>query len=265
MFAEPGFFDNVRIKNGINSAVILCLCSLAGYCHAEAAKLIGQRIQPREMWLIPRPDWLRLISLGFDDLAADLLWLQLVQYAGDSAARAKDNGCLTEDMVESILAADPHFIQAYWFAAFLIGGDQNQPAVADRILRKGIEVNSNNWYLPFIAGLNEYLYAHDEQAAAHYYRMAARFPQAPNWLERQAKILEARIPSEVKNANVWQTVYDSATSAEVKQRARDNLRRIWIRIWKVAPTKSIRERAAQKLNELGFLITGPSPDAKRSK
>ncbi len=72
MFAEPGFFDNVRIKNGINSAVILCLCSLAGYCHAEAAKLIGQRIQPREMWLIPRPDWLRLISLGFDDLAADL-------------------------------------------------------------------------------------------------------------------------------------------------------------------------------------------------
>ncbi len=127
--------------------------------------------------------------MGYDQVLADCYWLSFIQYIGDSEGRSYDRYALAEQYIDLITELDPKLVQAYWFAAFVIGSDANQPQVAARIIDRGIQSNPNNWTLPFIAGINQYLYAHDDVAAAKYYKMAARFPDAPKWLSRQAEIL----------------------------------------------------------------------------
>ena len=206
-------------------------------------------------WFLPAPSSLRLISLGFDQLLADFLWLQFIQYIGDTTNRLIDKSRLAAPMLDAITTLDPHFVRAYFFVATVIGGDQHDPQLADRLLNRGIQANSNDWYIPFIAGVNQYLFAHDELPAAKYYQMAAKFPDAPSWLSGQAVILKAHIPSFIKSINVWQKVFDSAEDPNVKQRARDELCALWVHVRDHAPPKSsVRIRAEQELERLGVEI-----------
>jgi hypothetical protein len=183
---------------------------------------------------------------------ADVYWLAFVQYVGDTEARRRDHYKDAEHFIDLITTLNPNLIQAYYFAAFIIGAELHKPDIANSLIERGIRTNQDNWYLPFIAGINQYLYAHNEMAAAKYYRMAAKFPDAPQWLPRQAEILEARIPSIIKEINTWNNIYCSSKDAIVQDRAREHLLSLWMRVYKTAPNAVLKRRAAQQLHNLGL-------------
>ena len=223
--------------------------------HTAAVAKLQTASPASKNWLLPSVTSLRLISLGFDQLLADCLWLQFIQYLGDSDNKIDDKSSQAAAMLDAITMLDPHFGRAYFFIAAIVGGEQHDAQTADKLLQRGIHANSNDWYIPFIAGVNQYLFAHNETQAAKYYRMSAKFPGAPDWLSRQAQILEAKIPSSVKSINVWQKIFDSAQQPEVKQRAREELCALWVHVRESAPPKSlVRLRANQELEKLGIQI-----------
>ncbi len=187
-----------------------------------------------------------MLSLGYDSLLADVYWLGFVQYIGEG------NNAESERFINLITILDPGIVQAYFFAAFVIGNELKQPEVAAEIIERGMSSNQDTWYLPFIAGINQYLYAHDEVKAAKYYRMAAKFPDAPRWLGRQAQILEAKIPSTIKEINVWDSIYNSSTDSDIKERARKKLASLWLKVYKTSPSKEIKKRALEQLQRFGI-------------
>ena len=211
--------------------------------------------QPEAETLVPTYASVRLVSFGFDKLLADLYWLSFISYYGDGVARQKDNYMLADKYLDLITSLDPQFVQAYWFIAFTVGSDQKNPERADELLKRGIEANPNNWYIPYIAGFNQYMFAKNELKAAKYYRMAAKFPEAPVWLGRQAEILEAKIPSMIKEINIWNDVYHSVNEAGLKERAREKLLRLWIAVYKKSPNQTIKDRAINNLKELGVNLS----------
>lgn len=200
---------------------------------------------------LPYPSAVRLLSLGYEQLLADLYWLSFIQYVGDDASRLKDGYSKSQKYVELISSLDPALVSVYYFAAFLVGSEEHQPKVASELIDYGIEKNPNNWYLPFIGGINQYLYAHNEVKAAKYYRMASKFPDAPKWLGRQAEILQAKIPSTIKEINVWDSIYNNATDSAVKKHARIRLAALWTQVYKTSPSSEIRNRALSQLSKLG--------------
>lgn len=201
---------------------------------------------------LPTPEDAKLSTLGFDQLMADMYWLAFINYEGDTAARGKDSFRHCSEYLDLITGLDPHFLQPYWFCAFSVGADQKRPDLADKIIRRGLETNPNNWYLPYIAGLNMYLFAHNEKQAAKYYRQAARFPEAPHWLAGQAAILESEIPSIVKEIRTWDGIYRSNEPWKVRARAKDQLIRLWLKLFNTANKKEIKERARQALIDLDY-------------
>lgn len=203
-----------------------------------------------EATVIPRMMACKMVSLGYEQLLADLYWLSFVQYVGNGDARSKDRYALAENYLQAILGLDPHFLEAYYFAAFIIGGEENKPANAAKILDKGIEQNEGNWYLPFIAGVNQYLFAHDEKRTSFYYYLASKDPQAPVWLERQSLILKSRIPTLVKQLNVWNTVFESSSSGVVKQRARGELIEVCRKLCRFNSSDRLKSVAKAKLRQL---------------
>ncbi|MFN8555386.1 MAG: hypothetical protein U0103_28300 [Candidatus Obscuribacterales bacterium] len=201
--------------------------------------------------LLPSPEAARLCSFGFDAVIADFYWLLFMQYVGDHSSRAVDKYSKSYDYLNLITGLDANFGEAYYFAAFLIGSEMKKPQLAAELIDKGISANPRAWSIPFVAGINQYLYARNETKAASYYRIAANLPGAPEWLERQSKILEAKIPSMIKEINVWDSMYHNSTSPEIKHRAQNRLVELWLKVYKTAPTKTIKERALNQLRDLG--------------
>lgn len=235
-------------------AVFLCLfvflCCLIGYFRSAANLALSRYDTVTTAIDLPRAQSAKLVALGFDNLLFDYYWLEFIQYIGDQKGRQSDHSEKAASYLELLTAIDPHFVPAYYFAAITLG-DQNQSAAAAAIIDRGIAANPDNWLLPYIGGMNQFLFAHDEHRAAKYYKMAARFPAAPDWLERQANILEAKIPSMIKEINVWDSMYHNSTSPEIKQRAQNRLVELWLKVYKTAPTKTIKERALNQLRDLG--------------
>lgn len=237
---------------GLPIALTVLVLSLVMYFTHQRVNLLLSRMEPSvQADFVPSPEAVKFVSLGYDQLLADFYWLEFVGYVGDTQDRQKDRYALADCYLDLITQLDPRFTQAYWFTAFTVGGEQSRPKRAAEIIEHGIAADPNNWYLPFIAGVNQYLFAKNQEAAAKYYRMSARFPGAPNWLERQAETLESGAPRFFKEANSWINIYNSAEEPRVKERARDRCIYLWVNIYKSAPTKKIRARADEVLKGLG--------------
>ncbi len=206
--------------------------------------------------LIPSPAAVKALSLGYDQLLADIWWLAFIQYFGDYKARLRDHNRFAYAYLDLITQLDPKFIQAYWFTAFSVGSEARRPDQADRIIRRGMRANQDNWYLPFIAGANQYLFAHNDAAAARYYRQAARYPGAPAWLSREADILQARLPTLLKEIKTWDNIYCSTGDKLVKREAARRLVELWTTVYKTVPSPAAKKRAVSELKAFGVDIEG---------
>lgn len=232
---------------------MFALLILIQQSHMRLNALSSQQEEKLQV-LIPEPYAMKLMSLGFDQLIADCYWLAFVSYVGDVKERAKDKYVQADRYLDLITGLDPFFLNAYWFAAFTVGAEQRRPKRAAEIIERGIHYNQNNWYLPFMAGINQYLYANNEIGAAKYFRMASKYPDSPSWLLRQSEILEARIPSRIKEINIWSNVYSSDADSRVREMARQKLIDLWGQVVATHPPPNIREKAVASLRDLGVDI-----------
>jgi hypothetical protein len=236
-----------------NSKILgLIICLLMG-CLGWFARAQSERLLKAENTgtsFVPSPVALKMLSLGYDRLLADYYWLEFVQYVGDTVPRERDNYPEASRYIDLIITLDPQLVKTYYFAAFIIGKEQNRPNEAADFIERGMRANQDNWYLPFLAGVNQYLYAHDEDEASRYYRLASTYPHAPKWLAQQADILKAKIPSYIKEINIWDSLYRSAKDSESKEKARVKLYSLWQAVYKSAPTAKIQKRAFEQLNKL---------------
>ncbi|HEY9732224.1 MAG TPA: hypothetical protein V6C89_09935 [Drouetiella sp.] len=242
------------MRRTVLTCSILILCCLVNYFHGQATAALRKQESDAGVIFVPDALTVKLAALGFDELIFDWYWLEFIQYLGDRKSRQSDQSAKAERYLDLLSTLDPHFTPTYYFAAIILGGDQNHAANAEKIIDRGIAANPESWLLPYAAGMNQYLFAHNEKRAARYYQMAAKLPEAPDWIGRQAKILEANIPSIIKEINVWDSMYRSSTDASVKQRALEKLVTLWVKVYKTAPTATIKNRARNQLRELGVSI-----------
>ncbi|MDQ5937970.1 MAG: hypothetical protein QG574_5333 [Cyanobacteriota bacterium erpe_2018_sw_21hr_WHONDRS-SW48-000092_B_bin.40] len=240
-----------RKHNTLLYILLVCLVPLTMWLHAGVASSLKRLHGGSEVVFIPSAQAVRLVALGYDQLLADFYWLAFVSYVGDGAARSKDHSVMADKYLDLITSLDPYFVQPYWFCAFTVGAEQKRPLRANEIIKRGIRANLDNWYLPYIAGINMYLYAHDEVAAAKYYADAAKLPAAPPWIARQAMILAAKIPSTIKEINTWDSIYRSEKSNLIHAKAKEKLIQLWSRVYSASPKGVIREKARKALSELG--------------
>jgi hypothetical protein len=192
--------------------------------------------------------------LGFDDLLADIYWLEFVQYVGDIPARQTDDSARAQGFIETVTLLAPQFIEPYYFASFIVGAEQKRPDAARAIIERGISANPDNWYLPFIAGFNQYLNAHDYAGAACYYKRAALCSGAPNWLARQAELLQSKETPDLKQLAVWSGIYRSTSNANIKASTRSELIVLLTKLSKESKSEPLRQMAVKQLRELNLKV-----------
>ena len=152
-----------------------------------------------ELLYFPKGDKLSLVSLGFDNAAANILWFNTVSYFGKHYREDKRYHWLSH-MCNVITDLDPLHREIYEFCGFLIAWEAKDSDAAQKILTKGIN-NTDYWRFYYIRGMNKIMLKEDEVGAQEDFVTASRYPDAPLFVRRLAakKIANLQDPQNAIN------------------------------------------------------------------
>jgi tetratricopeptide (TPR) repeat protein len=185
---------------------------------ARAVEDLSSRKHAMEVLYLPSGAFIEQTTLGYHDLAADVLWFKTVQYYG--AYRMGQNDlALFKHLVTVITDLDPQFVFAYVFGALIIAQDLGRFDDGVVFLEKGIANNPTDWWLPFELGFLYYVNARDYAKAAAYFERAARLPGAQPIAARFAAFVTAKAGYAETSIAMWEEIARESDNQYVRDMA----------------------------------------------
>jgi hypothetical protein len=165
---------------------------------------------------LPDGEYLKIASLGYRELIADLLWIQSIQVMGEKKV-SESSGRWLYRALDVITTLDPKFVRAYEAGGLALTTLVVLPEESNRLLMKGMRHNPAEWKLPFLIGINYYYELYDDAKAAEYMAQASRLPGAPSSLATLAANLYVSGHSPQQAVNLLTALYEEATDDSAKQ------------------------------------------------
>jgi hypothetical protein len=263
---------NLWTALGLVAIGALLVTSYAAGKYADERAQRSQLLTSRELIYLPSPGTARVMSFGFQQLAADWYWVRAIQYFVEPAHELNQYRNLG-DFLEVVVGVDPDLRYAYKFAGITIPYDVGRLRFSHTdqaidFLERGLKRWPDDWQMRLYLGflLN---FRNDPVAAAEQFALAAPIPGAPPYLSRfAAKLLT--LGGEVDRARLF-TEHMLAVTEDPEERGKleKRLREIQAEAaFREVETAAERFRAEQgrwpvDLDELGrFSRLPPCPPGR---
>lgn len=175
----------------------------------------------------------KIPAFGFDNLLANWVFLNFLQYFGDAQARAETGYELSPEYFEVILARDPRFIKAYFFLSGSTTLYAGMPERSIAIIEEGLKYLSpqappKSYYIWRYKGTDELLFIGDAEAAQNSFETAANwastYPDEESQqiaaISRQtAQFLEQNPKSRSAQVSAWSMILQNAIDDRTRQLA----------------------------------------------
>lgn len=180
----------------------------------DRARSVKPEIQ--EFLYLPSGEQMKLASLGYEQVAADLLWLKAVQVMGERKVSEQAGRWLFRAL-DVVTTLDPSFVQVYEAGGIALTTMVVLPEESNRLLEKGMVYNPTVWKLPFLIGFNHYFELRDDAKAADYIARASRLPGAPPYLAPLAARLYAASREPQVALDFLAQAYEQTTEENVRE------------------------------------------------
>lgn len=170
---------------------------------------------------------LKVMSLEYAPLVADIYWTRVVQYYGDKAVRHDPNLELLWPLLDVTTTLDPNLLVAYRFGSMFLS--ENAPRGAGRpdlgiqLIQRGIQANPEYWRFYEDLGFIYYFELHDYTKAGAAFLEGSKNPNALSWM----KVLAAKVSEQGDNVQtsffLWNEIYTSTTDPQMKENAATHL------------------------------------------
>ena len=150
---------------------------IAGY------KGLGGKIE--EFMTIPKGEYLKPAVLGYEQLAADIIWLQAIQVIGEDTVTPSGYDWIYHAL-DVVTTLDLKFVYAYQLGGVTLSVLGKSPEKSNTLLLKGMRENPDVWQIPFYIGFNSFFYLNDYRSAAEYMAKASELPGHPEYLPKLA-------------------------------------------------------------------------------
>jgi len=163
-------------------------------------------------WFSPETKYLRLITLGFNHLAADLMLIDtqvFVAETSDTEPGFVESKCrMFENKLDIITRLDPESYYAYSYAGYALPQycDLMGIAFANYLVRRGWSYLPEIFQLPKLIGFNFVRYSEEPERGAMWLRIASRLPKAPVRLVWVADRLVNQSPENFAKLEIQQNV-----------------------------------------------------------
>jgi hypothetical protein len=233
-----------------------------------------------DVYYLPPAEWLPVLSLGWDEGLADLLWMRALLYYADEL-RARGAVAHVFDYTESMLTLDPDFRAVYhWigtagmYSAAAVTPEQVRRSIA--IMRRGLDRFPDDGELAWSIGAS---YAFElaplledprERAAARsegaeYMAMAARLGAAPEWAVLSNAAVLDRVGRADAAARHLEEMYARVTDETVRARIQVALAELRNQVWAESFVEAERVEEARRVQEYPWMsadlyfVLGPRP------
>jgi hypothetical protein len=171
---------------------------------------------------------LKVMSLEYAPLMADLYWTRVVQYYGDKQAREDANIELLWPLLDVTTTLDPQLIVAYRFGSTFLSEPAPhgaaRPDLGIKLLERGIQNNPEYWRFYEDMGFIYYFYLKDYNKAAQVFLEGSEKPGALIWMKGFAAKIAEQGDNRETSVMLWSEIYNSETNADLKNNALLHLR-----------------------------------------
>lgn len=202
------------------TALVLATLGVTRAGRAQVATAPQQRVRS-----LPALPFLEVVALGYREAAADLAWIQAVQYYGEHRQGGND---LSEfgHFLDAVNQLDPRYEHAYVLGAFVLATDASDLETALAVLRRGSRALPQSYRIPFEMGFLTYVMGGDADEAAHYFGFAALKPGGRQRALRFQAFLNRRLGRLETAWALWQDLYRSADNPAFRVVAKEALEKI---------------------------------------
>ncbi len=180
--------------------------------------------EKEELLYLPSGNMLSIVSLGFDQLAADILYIKMIDYF--STHLMTDHSYIwLYHIADLVTTLDPHFRFPYIFAGLMLNLEGGQFDNARKILTKGSLVFTDDWYFPFALGLNYFFGSADFETAARYFENSHQLG-GPEYLSNFAAKLRANGKTRETTLEFLRFLYGSFHDENIKKIIMDRIREL---------------------------------------
>jgi len=177
--------------------------------------------------LVRSPKLMKVVTLEYGTLAADIYWTRAVQYYGNKRLGQDTNLESLWPLLDTATTLDPNLLPAYRFGATFLSQPEPRgaarPDLAVQLLERGLKANPDYWRLYQDLGNIYYLELKDYGRAGQAYLEGSKNPGAAPWMKvMAARFLEKGESREIA-ATLWAELFESSTDAAIKENARVNL------------------------------------------
>lgn len=136
-------------------------------------------------------EMLKVVSLQYDQLVADLLWLRAIQSFGGRGMTNRDWRPIY-NLFDTITDLDPYFEPAYTFGNLVIGDEGDQQYEGLKLLHKGTFKIFKAYRIPFEGMYVAHWSMSEPDIARWYGRIASKRMDAPDWVERMTAYIDVK-------------------------------------------------------------------------
>jgi hypothetical protein len=214
--------------------------------------------EERDDLLLRSGPTVKLMSLEYAPLLADIYWTRVIQYYGRKHAQQDADVQLLWPLLDITTTLDPQLIIAYRFGYTFLSEPPPYGAgrsdLAEQLLRRGIHENPDQWRLYEDLGFLYYYSFKNYPKASAAFLEGSKNPSAELFMKvLAAKILEQGDNRET-SAFLWQEVYNSAKNEDIRNNAMTHLQLLHAQ----ADCEQLDLLAAQYKNR-----TGRDPESSR--
>ena len=190
----------------------------------------GQRqsvSQERDEVLLRSGKLMKVMSLEYAPLLADIYWTRVVQYYGNKHVRGQANLELLWPLLDITTTLDPNLLISYRFGAMFLSqappAGAGRPDLAVQLIQRGIQSNSEYWRLYEDLGFVYYFDLKDYKKASEAFLEGSKKPNAQLWMKVMAAKVSAEGESLETSVFLWKDIYNSTSDPSVKKNALLNL------------------------------------------
>jgi len=177
--------------------------------------------------LVRSPKLMKVVTLEYGTLAADIYWTRSVQYYGNKRLGQDPNLESLWPLLDVATTLDPNLLPAYRFGATFLSQPEPRgaarPDLAVQLLERGLKANPDYWRLYQDLGNIYYLELKDYAKAGQAYLEGSKKPWAAPWMKIMAARFLEKGESRETAALLWAELLESSTDAAIRKNARINL------------------------------------------
>jgi hypothetical protein len=201
----------------LKATLLLLLGAVTAAGAASRVDRLRAGIAPgNHLLYLPSGRYLKLLTFGYEGLAADLIYIWSIQYY--SNYQILDRYDYLDQIYRRVIAEmDPHFLDPYLVGSMIMSVEANRDDLALKLLDAGFQSNPKEWILPFQAGFLCFYKLHDYGRARDYFEMAEAIPGAPAPVRRLHAEMFNLLGDKRTSSRYWAEIHDTADSDYVRQ------------------------------------------------